>query len=394
MIDVETAPPIRIAFVVTGLALGGAEMMLWRILSHLDRKRFEPYVIALSTEGDALAPRFRDAGINCSFIGMRSALDAPRGLCALIGTLRRLQPDIVQGWMYQANIAATLAGRMAVRGRPILWAVRAGLTDLALEKWHVALPIRLGGMLSRIPHRIINNSVASAAEHESALGYSREKRCIVPNGFDIELFSPSREARRDVRAELSLDESTPLVGLIARYHWVKDHGTFLRAAREVSVLHPAARYVLVGDNVDDRNAALGELIARNNLADRVHLLGRRHDVARVMGALDVAVSSSVAEGFSNVIGEAMSCGVPCVATDVGDAAAIIRDTGRIVPPRDPPALARAIGELLAVDPSARTALGAAARNRIVKCYSLPSIVRAYEQLYESVHRASGQGAGH
>jgi glycosyltransferase involved in cell wall biosynthesis len=376
----SAAPCTRVVFVLTALELGGAEMMLWKILSRIDRGRVDPAVIVLSGDTGALVPRFLDSRIECRFLGMHDVMDAASGLLRLRAALRDLRPDVVQGWMYQGNLAATLGSLMAGGTRRLVWAVRAGLTDLGQEEWRVALPIRLGARLSFIPDKIINNSLASALEHER-FGYRADKRLIVPNGFDPKLFKPDGEARTSLRRELGLAGDALLIGLIARYHWVKDHGTFLRAAGELKQLHPHVHYVLAGDDIEPTNPNLAQLVRDNDLASHVHLLGRRDDIPALTAALDIAVSSSIAESFSNTIGEAMSCGVPCVATDVGDSSRVIGDTGSSVPPGDAHGLARALGELVVAGHAARAALGAKARQRIIENYSLDAIVREYECIY-------------
>lgn len=379
--------PIRIAFVLTGLPVGGAEMMLWKLTSRIDRSRFRPAVFTLASKPDALLPRFRLSGIDCHSAEMTHAQDALRGLYRLVTKLRRFEPDIIQGWMYQGNLAASFASLCGGPRAPVLWSVRAGLTALSGEKWQVALPMWIGGKLSFWPHSIINNSETSALEHEQQLGYRGDRRVIVPNGFDTEVFKPSDETRARVRRELGIGTSAVLVGLVGRYHPVKNHAGFVRAAAIVSRRFPNVHYVVVGDGVDSRNAALTQLLAAHELTAHAHLLGCRDDMETCTAALDVVVSCSTAEAFPNVVGEAMSCAVPCVVTDVGDSAAVVGPTGRVVPPRDDEALAAAIEALVGMSSQERAALGRAARDRIVENYSLASVVQRYEALYSQVHAA-------
>jgi glycosyltransferase involved in cell wall biosynthesis len=188
-----------------------------------------------------------------------------------------------------------------------------------------------------------------------------------------------------MRRELALPADALLIGLIARYHPVKDHENFLRAAALVSAKHPQARYLLVGENIDAANVELRALIAKHGVTDRVYLLGMRGDMPPVTAALDICVSSSTVEGFPNVIGEAMSCGVPCVVTDVGDSAWVVGDTGKNVPPRDSAALASAIDSLVTTGGPDRAALGRRARERIVRNFSLDHIVAQYQSLYSGIY---------
>jgi len=191
--------------------------------------------------------------------------------------------------------------------------------------------------------------------------------------------------RSSVRAELGLDVGTPLIGLVARYHPMKDHANFLTATSLLAKQDPTAHFLLVGPNVDASNQELSAKIATLGLQERVHLLGERRDIPRINAALDIASTTSCwGEGFPNVIGEAMACGVPCVVTDVGDSALIVGETGRVVPPRDPRALAAAWRDMLQMDRETRGGLGERARARIVTHFSLNEIARRHEKLYTEI----------
>jgi glycosyltransferase involved in cell wall biosynthesis len=188
--------------------------------------------------------------------------------------------------------------------------------------------------------------------------------------------------RRQVRAELRIADDVVLIGLVARYHPMKDHASFLRAAGLVARAHPAVRFLLVGKGLTVEEPKLLKIIGEQHLHGCIFLLGERSDIPRLTASLDIACSASAwGEGFSNSIGEAMACGVPCVVTDVGDSSHIVGDTGLSVPPRDPDALARAIGRLIEAGPEHRRHLGAAARRRIEDGFSIPAIARCYEDLY-------------
>jgi glycosyltransferase involved in cell wall biosynthesis len=380
------AEPIRITCVVTGLDVGGAEMMLWKLLSKIDRARFEPSLISLSSSAIEMLPAFERLGVRCEVLGWGAGHHAITGMGALARTLRRFAPDIVQGWMYHGNIAATVATRLAGLNVPVLWNIRATLMEPRHEKLGTALMIRLGGLLSFSPERIINNSAASALEHEVHRGYRASKRVILPNGFDTERFRPCVGARLALRQSLGLAQDALLIGLVARYHPMKDHASFMHAAGLVARAHPEAHFVLVGEGVSGANAELVSLVAKHGLNGRVHMLGPREDVQTVVAALDIQVSaSSSGEGFPNVIGEAMSCGVPCVVTDVGDSAAVIDDTGVSVVPRDPSALAAGITRLIELGPGKRAELGSRARARAIEAFSLDAVVRQYEALYRQLY---------
>lgn len=383
--------PLRITFVVTGLDVGGAEMMLWKLISGLDRRRFEPYLLSLNSQATYMLPAFERLGVRCRLLEGRPDGRRMPSIRRLAEELRSTRPDVIQAWMYHANIAATLAAAWARLDAPVLWNIRATLMERKKEKRLTAAVIWLGGKLSFAPARIINNSRVSALEHERRLGYRAAKRVILPNGFDTQLFRPDRAARERVRGELGVGSNAILVGLAARYHPMKDHEGFLRAAKTVKRRQPDAHFVLAGLHVEPSNADLASMIEACGLTGSVSLLGHREDMHAIYPALDVlASSSSSGEGFPNVIGEAMSCGVPCVVTDVGDSADIVGDTGRVVPPREPEALAEALLQVIELTPSERAALGQRARERAAEHFSLAGIVEQYQDLYMQVHQQRRQ----
>jgi glycosyltransferase involved in cell wall biosynthesis len=382
----QASSRLRIAFVVTALTLGGAEMMLWKLLSRIDRRRFDPHVIALSANADTMLDRFHAIEVPCDLVGMRPRLDASWRVLRLASVLRKLNPHIVQGWLYHGNVAATLAAAVIRSHAPVLWNIRGTLPSPAEKNWRSSLIIRLSGLMSAMPVRIINNSVASAEEHELRLGYPADTGVVIANGFDTDVFRPCGEARTALRAEYGLAADAVIVGLVGRYHAMKDHANFLRAAAVLSRTHPGVYYFMVGAQVDCHNAELNALVSELGLQRNVRLLGRRHDMDKVTAGLDVACSSSAyGEGFPNVIGEAMSCAVPCVVTDVGDSARIVADTGRVVPPGAPVAFAGALRDLVEGSAHTRAALGVRARERILRHFSLDAITQQYEELYTCVY---------
>lgn len=369
---------MRLLHVITALPGAGAETMLFRLLATL-KDDYSHVVISLKDEG-VLGPRIRDLGVPLYTLNLRPSLPNPVRLFSLRSLTRQIQPQLIQGWMYHGNVMASLAGKFARNRVPVIWNVRQSLNDLKTYGRRTGAVIRMGAWLSSRPSAIVYNNLAGAQDHEK-LGYWAERRVLIPNGFDCQQFRPDEIARSQVRAELGLAPETFLVGLVARYHPMKDHANFLRAAGKVVRNHPSVRFLLAGHGVSKDQPALSELIAENQLQGKVFLLGERHDVPRLTAALDIACSSSSTEGFSNAIGEAMACGVPCIVTDVGDSATIIADTGISVPPRNSGALAEAISQLLKAGADRRRELGMAARRRIEREFSLPEIAHRYDELY-------------
>lgn len=378
---IDAAASVRVLHVITGLNTGGAETILCRLLETLRPPAFEHVVVALGPPG-SLSTRI-GAVAQLHHLGMDPARPRPRDLWRLRRIVCSSAPDVVHGWMYHGNIAAALA-TLGLR-LPLLWGIRQSLYDLTKEKRLTRLIIGVGALLSRRPRQILYNSVVSARQHEGA-GYDATRTRVIPNGFDTEMFRPDDAARLRLREELALPADALLVGLVARVHPIKDHANFLRAAALFAADYPKAHFVLVGDGADADNSALSGLIRELNLRDRVHLCGRRTDIAAIDAALDIGSCSSWGEAFPNAIGEAMACGVPCVATNVGDVLQIIGDTGGVVPARDPSALAAGWARLGALDVPARRALGLRARQRIIERYALAAMSEQYADLYASLIR--------
>jgi len=237
--------------------------------------------------------------------------------------------------------------------------------------------------LSSVPDAVVANSLEGRRVHE-LLGYRAHRWEVIPNGFDTEAFAPAPESRSKTRASLLVPEEAPLVGMLARYHPIKDHRTFLQACALVASERPDTRFVLAGRRVDGKNQELKGLVKQCGLDGRVHLCGETNSAAAFLSALDVAVSASYSEAFPNVVGEAMASGVPVVVTDAGDSARIVGDTGSVVPPRDPDALAAAILGMLDLSRGDRTAVGLRGRDRITANFSLDAMVMRYERLYEDL----------
>jgi glycosyltransferase involved in cell wall biosynthesis len=369
--------------IITGLSVGGAERMLYNLLSKINRLCFQPIVVSLMDRG-TLGDRIEALGIPVYTIGMKRGMPTPVVLWRLLHTVHHLKGDLIQGWMYHGNLAAQLAGLFSFKKIPVLWGIHHSIHSLKSEKRMTAEIIKFSAKTSKLTEKIIYVSSNSKMQHE-AIDYCRENSCIIPNGFDTSLFKPSFEARLNLRSELGLSNESFLIGLIGRYHPMKDHANFLRAAALLLKDFPDVHFVLVGSKVEQQNPILYQLIQDLGIFHQVHLLGERSDMPHLIAALDIVTSASAyGEAFPLVIGEAMSCGVPCVVTDVGDSAQIVGDTGRVVPPRNSEALANAWQELILLDIENKQALGKAARIRIIESFSLETVVAQYEKLYESV----------
>jgi glycosyltransferase involved in cell wall biosynthesis len=369
----------RVLHLITTLKSGGAQAMLANLVTAANARRSTAHVVVEMTGGGEVGERIRRGGIPLHSLGMTRGRISTSAAGRFAQLLRRERPSLVQTWLYHADLLGLLA--LPVLRVPLVWNVRCA--------WHVgirALAPRACARLSGLPAAVIVNSRAGQRVHEE-LGYRPRRWCLISNGFDLDVFKPDQLARLRVRAELGLPPETRLIGLVGRWDPNKDHATFLAAAGLLARRSRDVHFVLVGEGLTAGNAALAELLKATDVPAQLHLLGNRTDVSAVTAALDIASCTSIGEGFPNVVGEAMAAAVPCVTTDVGDAAQLVGDPQLIVPTRNPAALAEAWWQLLSMDAAALRARGAAGRARIAKYYSLGGVIAQYQSLYEELQSA-------
>ncbi len=384
---VRSMAPKRILFLTTGLYVGGAELMLLRLLSLMDRSRFEPSVISLIHVGP-VGEKIEQLGISVRSLGMQPGKPNLASIWRLVRWLQRDRPHAMQTWMYHADLLGGVAARLAGQ-IPIAWGIR--YSDPLAQGYgsFTASTIKLCARLSRwVPKRIVCCSEASRQAH-AAFGYAADKMLVIPNGVDLAVLKPDPEARRITRQDLAIPTEAAVIGLVGRFHPQKDHQNFVRAAKLLVSVRSSVHFVLCGEGVTWDNGELVAWIDEAGIRENCRLLGPREDVPQLMASFDLATSSSsFGEGFANVVSEAMSCGVPCVVTDVGDSAYIVGPTGIVVPPRDAAALAGAWERMLDLDREQLVQAGLQARQRIKDHFDLPQIVDRYQTLFEEMTTAS------
>jgi glycosyltransferase involved in cell wall biosynthesis len=369
----------RVAHLISGLWTGGAEMMLHKLVS---RTRHESLVISMTDLGTMGEP-IRRLGVPVATLEMPRGRLTLGGLGRMRALLRSFRPDVLQTWLYHADVVGGAVARVA-GGMPVVWNIRQSTLDFESSKRSTIWTFRAAARLSHfLPTRIVCCSEAAEALH-ARHGFAVDRFVFIPNGFDLATFEPSAAERAAVRAELGIAPQSRIIGLVARFDPQKDHHGFITAAAHLSRELDDVHFVLCGQDVGPDNEQLAGWIDAAGLGARLHLLGRREDIPRLTAAFDIATSASYQEGFPNVIGEAMACAVPCVVTDVGDSALVVGDTGIVVPPHDPAALAAGWKALLEQPAEARQELGRRARERVWRSFSLDGIVRQYDDLYSNL----------
>ena len=348
--------------------------MLARVVTH-DRGSDVPRQVVVSLMNDGVhVNTLRNAGIDVHCVGMRRGFPSPVAFFRLVSLLRQERPDVLMTWLYHADLLGTLAAPLAGVKR-LIWNIRCSDVDFdsypMSTRWTVAMLARLSGR----PWAIGANSEAGRRSHEG-LGYAPARWIYLPNGFDLKEWRPDAVDRAAVREELGLGPEDVGIVMVARVDPMKDHTNLLAAAAYLVERRPQVRFVLIGRGTD-------ALALPPAFAGSVVALGERTDIPRLLRGFDIAVlSSSFGEGFPNAIGEAMSTGLPCVVTDVGDTAALVQDTGIVVPPRDPVAFAIGIDALIAEGPEATKRRGVMARERIAMHWSIERAMNAYREVWQ------------
>lgn len=367
-------------FIVTGLAFGGAERQLLRLLSHLDRAAFDPIVFVLSDD-EAIQPEIERLGIEVRHPVPNGRAGLFRILLEAIRLVRSRKPDQIQGWMLHGNAIATVIGLLT--GVPFGWSVRHSFLPKGTEKRATRILERLLALTSRLPRAVAYNSKLGRRLHEDR-GYYSRRSVVIPNGIDIPSDELCSQLRTRIRRLLSVGQDQILVGNVGRYHPTKDIDTFLNAAARLADKCATVRFVMIGPGFVESNKALSAAIFAHDLGGKLDLLGPRSDATEFLPALDIFVSSSISEAFSNVIAEAMSNCVPCVVTDVGDSAWLVGSTGIVVEPGRPDAICDACMNMIESGAERRRQLGQLGRERIRDHFSIDRFVSEMEAFLLSV----------
>lgn len=368
--------------IINELDAGGAERVLTRIACHNAQNPGpdipRQIVVSLMDKG-VYGPDLMAAGVELHCLGMASGMrDLPGAIIRLSRLMRRTQPDAIMSWLYHSDFISTLAAILSGRGtKRLVWNIRCAEMDLAQYGRSTRIVLGLLAKLSGRPAVIAANSHAGQRHHIKC-GYHPKRWAYLPNGFDTDEWRPDPGARKRLCAELGIEPAKHLIGMVARKDPAKDHDTLFEAISLLRAKTHDAHLILIGHDTES-------LAVPAELAPHVSALGLRRDVAKIVPALDIAVlSSSFGEGFPNVIGEAMACGVPAIGNDVGDVAEILGGTGKTVPLRAPDKLANAIEELLTEDRDSRTCRKTAARKRIIDHYSLTAMNDRYLALWNGL----------
>jgi glycosyltransferase involved in cell wall biosynthesis len=373
---------MRILHIITGLHPGGAEGVLARLI--LNDRGNEHIVVSL-LGGGALERELVGAGIEVISLGLSPDLRAVLGTIRLFILIRKCKCDVVQTWMYHADLLGGIAARLA-GVKAVCWGLRHSEFVPGAEKYSLRVLRKLLALLSwRLPAAVVSCSVSGVRSHVD-VGYCHRKFVVIPNGFSVDLLRPASAAlKSEIAAIRTRSGGCPMIASVGRYHPSKDYPTLIDALHKLKLWGIRFHCLLVGSGLDLENEILIAALRSRNLDGDVSLLGWREDAKQLLSQVDIVVSSSATEAFPNILAESMMVGTPCVATDVGDSAAIVGDYGWIVPAKSPAELADAICDALTEINTGRWAnLRSACRSRIRSQYPLEGMVDQYKRLWARV----------
>jgi len=371
----------KLCHITTGLNIGGAEMFLLNLAKSLKALGYQQTIISLQAKGD-LSEKISSENIDLIHLGICRYPWTWWGIFKLPFILHKISPDVLQTWLYHADLIGGLSSIFG--GTKLVWNVRQ--TDISAKhnKREIIIVARVTALLSKyLPVKIICCSESVKASHIN-IGYTESKIAVIPNGCDTSLYKHDGERRKATRSEMGIEENDVVIGRFGRFDPQKDYKNFISAADIVQSTHKHVWFLMAGENIGPENNKLMKWISRSRVPERFILLGKRNDLPDLYQAVDIMVSSSLGEGFPNVVAEAMSSEVPCVVTDVGESSGLVGNTGRTVPKKDMKKLADACLELVNIGDIERRKLGKAARSRIVNRYSLERSVTDYSKLYDQV----------
>lgn len=366
----------RVCHVITTLEVGGAQIQLSRLVRGLQARGVENLVVSLG-DSTGLGQELGATGIPVAFSDMRrgSSLLALR---KVFRAVRRFQPQVIDTWLYHADLLGPLLG-IAARA-PVVWNLRNSYLGPHYYTPRKRVLLRSLALLSPATAAIVSNSKSAEAFHRKA-GYRCRRWQVIPNGYDLDLLRPSPSFRPALRRRLGLPEGSVLFGMLARWDPVKGHDLLLQAMANVVGTRRDVHLALFGDGLDAANEAVSDRIASFGLFDNVHLMGPTDDIVAAINGLDFSVSSSLGESFPNSVAESLACGVPVVSTDVGNVAVLLKDAGILVPPNDANSLGSAMLQAAALSVDERKVLAERGRRTIVDGYSASALVDRYAALF-------------
>ena len=357
--------------VIPSLGQGGAETMLYKLLSRNKRTTQSIAVVSLLPAG-YYSNKIKHLDFQVIHLDIRKK--PIHSIIQYVKLCRSFNPDIIQSWMYHANIFSVIL-KPFIKSSRIVCNIRQSLANIQNNKKSTIFLIYLNARLSRFADAVINNSALSQVQHNK-IGFKKEKDVLIPNGFNEKIFYP-KSNRALVLQKLNIPEPSKVCGMFARYHHMKNQRGFLEVA---SLLAQNSKhdwfYILAGKGCNNSNIELMTLISQLGLTKKVKLLGQI-ETYDYYAALDVYLSASLEEGFPNVVGEAMFSGIIPVVTDVGECRALVANYGFVADSEDYNGLAQHCEEALSIPEHKKYEMVDFVRGK----YSIQKVYEEYQDLY-------------
>ena len=377
---------VVVLHIIGDLNVGGAERNMLKIIPKLNNNSFQHRILTLFADGD-LAEEFRKKGVLVETVNIPRnliSLNTPFAISKLIKAIKRINPAIIQTWLYHSNNLINILSPF-LPSVQIINSIRHDNPNAGSVKTKISA--KAGAYISKLtPSLTVFCSEGSKEKHKN-VGYKYSNTFVIPNGFIIKEIDKEK-AQNDLKQRLNIPENKKIAITAARFCKEKDYPTLLKAIKLTLEKNNKIAFVLCGKDVDNSNKELMHLVKELRIDNNLYLLGHQSNIEKLMSGADFLISSSNSESFPNVIAEAMSLGVPCIAANTGETANIIGDIGLIIEPSNPENLSKAILKFLDYDKSDLALLGAKAKERIKNNYSLEHSISAYKELYEAIYSSS------
>lgn len=371
---------MKIVHIIIGLNIGGAELMLQRLVINSNRKeKFEHCVISLTDLG-IIGPKLKDEGVDVHSLGMKSFSSSPFILLKLRELLKQLKPDVVQTWMYHADLLGGIAAK-SLGVSNIIWGIRT--TDIAKSASRQTM--YLSKLCAKLSHVIPTKIVCvaeKAKDYHINIGYDQSKFEVIPNGFDVSRFHFNPKIRSVMRSKLKISEEELVIGHIGRFDYAKNQINFIKACIYLLSKGFKFKILMAGRNVDLNNKEIKDLFKEDSYKNNFIFLGEISDTSSFYSTIDIFCLCSYTEGFPNVLGEAMACQNVCLSTDAGDAKTIMAPHGFNIKSPSSTDIANAIeSNILLSRKTNFKEIGVENRKKVEKYYSIDSVINHFESLY-------------
>ena len=362
----------KVCHFIVGLQVGGAEMMLEKLIMN-SSENIEHHVISLTSIG-VIGKRLENNNISVYEVNINKFFGFIFFPFFIIYLLKRIKPSVVQTWMYHSDFIGGILAKIC--GIPmILWGIRNTQVETRGGLSKKIIRLICSKLSYTIPDKII--CVAnSARDSHRMIGYCDKKMVVIENGFDTKKFNTNKSRRKEIRDSLSIPSNAIVIGSVGRFMPAKDHNFLLAVMNNFN--KDNIYTVVIGRDTSNIFLENHPKINKNNLI----ILNQRDDLHELYCIFDIFFLHSRTEGFPNVLGEAMSCGITCITTDVGDAKKIVADENLVVDEsiRLNSAIQK-MSRLISMSNDERAIIGQRLRKRVEDHYSIEAAVKNFERFY-------------